>query len=176
MPTQPPTPPKLPVPMPSQPPLSLTRRGASHLQCQKSHTGPTPSTLPWPETAHWRARRSSGRMHANAWWLPRGQHLCARILLRRAPTASRSTFLRHRRGYEDTQRCTTPLHPSHRSHKCMGVRTERHRCSPLWVFIIQHFIWCFLISCSMCNNSPLELNRFYFNSDTESQKLTTRAH
>lgn len=82
----------------------LTRRGGFHLQWQKSHPRVPITTPLWQETAHWKALRSSGRKPGSAWWLPREPRLCGRTQPQRVLTASRSTFLRLRQGYEDTIR------------------------------------------------------------------------
>ncbi len=119
------------LPLPP-PPSSPTRRGGSPLQCQKSHPRAPTTTRLWPETAHWRAQRNSGRRPENAWWLPRELRPYGKTPPRRAPTASRSTSPRLRPGYEDTDRdthqlewaCSTHKHTHHTAQKCMAVHTN----------------------------------------------------
>lgn len=121
---------------PSPPPSSPTRRDGPHLQCQKSHPRAPTTTPLWPETAHWRAQRNSGRRPGSAWWPPREPHLYGKTQLRRALTASRSTSQRLRQGYEDITRdththtqgwCTIHTHThtpyATQTQKCMLVHT-----------------------------------------------------
>lgn len=84
------------------PPTLTTRRGGCHPQCQKSPLKAPTSTLRWPGTARWRARRSSGRRPGSGWWRPREPRRFGRTRPQRAQTASRSTSLRLRPGYEHT--------------------------------------------------------------------------
>lgn len=76
---------------------SLFRREGCLPQCQRN---PQKATLPWPETARWRAPRSSVKRRASAWWRPSEPLRCGRTRPQRAQTASRSIFLRPRPDYE----------------------------------------------------------------------------
>lgn len=122
----------LPRPPPNRP--LPTRRGGSHLQCQKSHPRPPTTTPLWPETARWRARRNSGRRPGGDSWPPRGQHPSGKTRPRRAPTASRFTSPRLRQGYEDTQ--YTGKHCAIPTQRCMLVHAKVYGCNQIPVLVL----------------------------------------
>lgn len=107
-------------------PSSPTRRGGSHLRCQKSHPRAPTTTRPWPVIAHWRARRSSGRRPGSASWLPREPHLYGKTLPRRALTALRSTSLKLKQDYEFVTRETQTRTHVH-SHTGLSCRTQESK-------------------------------------------------
>lgn len=128
-----------------------TRRGVYHLQCQKSHPKAPITTPPWPETARWRAPRSSGKRRGSAWWPPRELHQFGKTRRQRAPTALRSTFPKLRQGYENTgrntQRCDvkqTQKHTWHWKHKNRRLFAPRDSSAVtnVWIFHMMR-LWFF---------------------------------
>lgn len=128
-----------------------TRRGVYHLQCQKSHPKAPITTPLWPETAHWRAQRNSGKKQGSAWWLPRELHQFGKTRLQRAQTALRSTYLKLRQGYENTGRKThqcdvkeTQKHTSHSKHENVRLSAPGYSMgvTNVWIFDMKR-LWFF---------------------------------
>ncbi len=75
----------------------ILRNGNGHHLCQSGRPRDVPA---WRESALWTFRTASGRKPVDASWLPNEQLLSDRTQPQRGRTASRSTSLKPRHGFE----------------------------------------------------------------------------
>ncbi len=134
----------------------ILRSGSGHHLCQ---SGRPRGVAAWCESALWTFRTASDRKPADASWLPNEQLLSDRTQPQRGQTASRSTSLKPRRGFEvhgfilSSSWSTSTQHQlaaSHPASPCCPHPSPLVHCfivcchslgGPCWSYTRQDFSW-----------------------------------